>query len=81
MTTRREDSPSVEQAMEKLDALVREMESGQMPLEKLLTHYEEGVKLVRTCQEKLDAADQKIQLIKRSAAGPAGLQDFPEGTP
>jgi len=81
VTTRREDSPSVEQAMEKLDALVREMESGQMPLEKLLTHYEEGVKLVRTCQEKLDAADQKIQLIKRSAAGPAGLQDFPEGTP
>ncbi|MET0253799.1 MAG: exodeoxyribonuclease VII small subunit, partial [Terrimicrobiaceae bacterium] len=36
---------SIEQAMERLENLVREMESGQLPLEKLISSYEEGVKL------------------------------------
>lgn len=71
--------PTIEQAMERLEHLVAEMESGQMPLDKLIAGYEEGVKLVRLCQEKLDAAEQKIQIITRNAAGPAGLADFPDG--
>jgi len=74
------DPASVEQAMERLDQLVGEMENGTLPLEQLITRYEEGVKLVRLCQEKLDAAEQKIQLITRNAAGPAGLEDFPTGS-
>lgn len=65
--------------MERLDALVAEMEAGQLPLEKLIARYEEGVKLVHLCQEKLDAASQKIQIITRNAAGPNGLADFPTG--
>jgi len=65
--------------MERLDALVGEMEGGQLPLEKLIARYEEGVKLVQLCQEKLDAASKKIQIITRNAAGPAGLADFPTG--
>ena len=68
---------SIEQAMERLDKLVEEMESGELPLEKLITRYEEGVKLVRHCQEKLDAAEQRIKIITRDASGPTGLRDFP----
>ena len=71
--------PSIEQAMERLERLVAEMEAGQMPLDTLIAGYEEGVKLVRLCQEKLDAAEQKIQIITRNAAGPAGLADFSDG--
>ena len=63
--------------MERLENLVAEMESGQLPLDKLIGRYEEGVKLVRLCQEKLDAAEQKIQVITRNASGPTGLDDFP----
>lgn len=63
--------------MERLENLVAEMESGQLPLDKLIGRYEEGVKLVRLCQEKLDAAEQKIQVITRNASGPTGLEDFP----
>ncbi len=74
MTEKKQDS--IEDAMRKLESLVSEMESGQLPLEKLLAHYEDGVKLVRLCQEKLDAAEQKIQIIKRTAAGPTGVEDF-----
>ena len=36
---------SIEEAMERLETLVREMETGQLPLEKLISSYEEGVKL------------------------------------
>ena len=69
-------APSIEKAMERLDGLVKEMESGQLPLEKLISTYEEGVKLIRLCQEKLDAAEQKIQIITRNASGPVGVEDF-----
>ncbi len=65
--------------MERLESLVGEMESAQLPLDQLIARYEEGVKLVRLCQEKLDAAQQKIQIITRNAAGPAGLEDFSTG--
>lgn len=74
MTDKKQDS--IEEAMRKLESLVNDMESGQLPLEKLLSHYEDGVKLVRLCQEKLDAAEQKIQIIKRTTAGAAGVEDF-----
>ena len=76
MSDKKAEQVSVEAAMQKLETLVDEMENGQLPLDRLLSHYEEGVKLVRLCQEKLDAAEQKIQIIKRNAAGPAGVEDF-----
>jgi exodeoxyribonuclease VII small subunit len=68
---------SIEQAMERLEALVREMEAGQMPLEELIRSYEEGVKLATLCQEKLDAAAKKIQTISKNASGQSKLEDFP----
>ena len=68
---------SIEEAMERLESLVRAMESGQMPLDELIASYEEGVKLASLCQEKLDAAAKKIQLITKNASGPPTLEDFP----
>jgi exodeoxyribonuclease VII small subunit len=78
--SRAQESPSIESAMERLEKLIEEMEGEAIPLEKLITRYEEGVSLVRLCQEKLDAAEQKIQLITRKATGPDGLKNFPNGT-
>jgi exodeoxyribonuclease VII small subunit len=68
---------SIEQAMERLENLVREMESGQLPLEQLIASYEEGVKLASQCQEKLDAAAKKIQIISKNSSGRPSLGDFP----
>ena len=68
---------SIEQAMERLENLVREMESGQLPLEELITSYEEGVRLASQCQEKLDAAAKKIQIISKNSSGRPSLEDFP----
>lgn len=80
MPTKSSASPAGEQtfesAMERLERIVEEMESDQLPLENLLKRYEEGVKLVRVCEEKLKAAEQRIEIITRNAAGEPRLEEF-----
>jgi exodeoxyribonuclease VII small subunit len=67
---------SFEKAMERLEAIVEEMESGKMPLEELLVRYEEGMKLVKVCQERLARAEQKIEIITRDHAGKVTVKNF-----
>ena len=50
------------------------MESDDLPLETLLTKYEEGSKLVRVCQGKLAEAELKIQQLEKNAAGEMKLK-------
>ncbi len=54
--------------MTRLNTLVREMESDQMPLEALLSAYEEGTKLVKVCQSQLTTAQQRLEIIQTNAA-------------
>lgn len=70
---------SFEKAMERLEAIVEEMESGKMPLEELLVRYEEGMKLVKVCQERLARAEQKIEIITRDHAGKVTVKNFDAG--
>jgi exodeoxyribonuclease VII small subunit len=65
-----------ETAIERLENIVAEMESDKLPLEGLLVRYEEGVKLVRVCEEKLQAAGKRIEIITRNAAGDPQLAEF-----
>jgi exodeoxyribonuclease VII small subunit len=67
---------SFETAMERLEKIVEEMESGKMLLEDLLVRYEEGMKLVKVCQDRLAHAEQKIQMITRDHAGKTSVKDF-----
>jgi exodeoxyribonuclease VII small subunit len=62
--------------MQRVSEIVASMESGDMPLEKLIESYEEGIGLVKACQEKLDAAEKRIQIIARNARGEVSLEDF-----
>ncbi len=62
--------------MQRIGEVVAEMEEGNLPLETLITRYEEGVSLVKMCQEKLDAAEKRIQIITRNARGAVELKDF-----
>ena len=50
------------------------MESDELPLETLLARYEEGVKLVKVCQEKLAEAELKIQQLEKGAANEIKLK-------
>jgi exodeoxyribonuclease VII small subunit len=50
------------------------MESETLPLEQLLTRYEEGVKLIEVCQTRLAAAELRIQQLEKTASGEARLK-------
>src|SRR5438874_6440538 len=65
-----------EKAMDRLEAIVEQMESGQLPLEDLIVRYEEGMNLVKVCQERLASAEQKIEIIARNSAGKPIVKDF-----
>lgn len=62
--------------MERLEAIVEEMESGKMLLEDLLVRYEEGMKLVKICQERLACAEEKIEIITRDHTGKVAIKNF-----
>ena len=68
--------PSFENAIERLESIVEQMESGKLPLEELLVRYEEGIKLVKLCSEKLQAAEKRIEIITRDAGGKPKLAEF-----
>jgi exodeoxyribonuclease VII small subunit len=76
----RETELSFESAMDRLEKIVERMESGKLPLEDLIVRYEEGMNLVKICQERLANAEQKIEIIARNSAGKAIVKDF-EATP
>jgi exodeoxyribonuclease VII small subunit len=65
-----------EGAMDRLEAIVEQMESGKMHLEDLIVRYEEGMKLVKICQERLASAEQRIEIITRNSAGKASVKPF-----
>jgi exodeoxyribonuclease VII small subunit len=65
-----------EQAMKRLEAIVEQMESGELSLENLIVRYEEGMKLVKVCQERLASAEQRIEIITRNSAGKPVVRKF-----
>lgn len=70
------EESSFESVMGRLEEIVEKMEAQKMPLEELLVSYEEGVKLAKICSEKLDAAEKRIEIITRQAAGKPKAVEF-----
>lgn len=69
-----------ESAMDRLEAIVEQMESGKMLLEELIVRYEEGMKLVKICQQRLASAEQRIEIISRNSTGKPIVKDFEPAT-
>jgi exodeoxyribonuclease VII small subunit len=59
-------SPSFEESLSELEALVERMEGGEMTLEESLGAFERGVTLTKICQEALQAAEQKVEVLTRN---------------
>ena len=66
---------NLEKALSDLEELVEELESGDLPLEKAMQKFEEGIKLTRGCQSALKEAEQKVEILLQSA-GSEDLDDF-----
>lgn len=71
-------SERFEDLLARLEKIVSEMEGADLPLEKLLSSYEEGMRLVKACGDRLADAEQKVEILSRGAPG-AGT--FPTATP
>ena len=66
MAKGKEKKPSFEEALERLETIVKEMETGTVSLEDMMKHFEEGTALVKYCNEKLNEVERKIeQLVKK----------------
>ena len=66
---------NLEKALTDLEELVDELESGDLPLEKAMKKFEEGIKLTRGCQAALKEAEQKVEILLQSAGGEE-FEDF-----
>ena len=58
-----------EQALERLEAVVKRLESGNATLDGALADYEEGIALVRLCNEQLDAAQLRVEAVRVTEQG------------
>ncbi len=58
-----EAAPHFEAALERLEAIVHDLEDGELGLDQSLARYEEGVKYLKFCHQKLKDAEQKIELL------------------
>ena len=64
-----EESPSFEQALSRLESLVKEMEAGTLSLDRMMACFEEGSQLVKVCETKLNEVEKKIEvLVKKGDA-------------
>jgi exodeoxyribonuclease VII small subunit len=72
--------PTFETALERLEQIVGEMEGDRLALEDLLGRYEEGTALVKVCQQRLDAAERRIEQITRGGDGTVKLESFDPAT-
>ena len=55
--------PGFEKALERLETLVIEMEKGTLSLDKMMAHFEEGMKLVKLCSVRLDEVERRIEIL------------------
>ena len=77
MATKEREEASFEQSMARLAKIVEQLEKGDLPLEESLKLFEEGVKLSRSAQERLDSAQQKVEkLLSVDAQGKAKTTPF-----
>lgn len=70
-----------EEALKRLEGIVDAMENDDLPLETLLTKYEEGTRLAANCQSRLAEAEVKIQQLERKANGQFTLKPLSPASP
>lgn len=65
-----------EKSLDELEALVRNLEQGELSLEHSLAAFERGVKLTRACQQALKSAEQRVEQLVQNGDGTLEAQPF-----
>ncbi len=66
MPTKKTKTPSFEEALSELEALIENMEQSELPLDESLKSFERGIALTRTCQQALKSAEQKVEILSQN---------------
>ncbi len=69
------DSLSFEEAVKRLETIVEKLEEGSVPLDDVMSLYEEGIGLSKRCLEKLSQAELKLKRLTKDADGTLSLAD------
>jgi len=70
-----------EELLGRLEQIVADMENAELPLEKLLASYEEGMRLVKACGDRLTDAEQKVEILSRAVAEPVKVPEAAAPSP
>ncbi len=62
--------------MRQLEKIIQDLESGDLPLEKAMSKFEEGIQLTRFCSQKLDETERKIQVLLKDNQGDIASEPF-----
>jgi len=69
-----------EDALDKLEKIVSKLEAGDIPLEESLRLFEEGIRLSRLCNQKLDEAEKKVEILLKGKNGVLKPRPFDPST-
>lgn len=69
-------SRTFEASLDALEQIVAQLESGDLPLEKSLELFEQGIRLSRECQERLTQAERRIEILLRDNQGQPVVRSF-----
>ena len=67
-----------EASLARLEEIVRELETGDLPLEQSLKLFEEGIKLSRLCNKRLEEAERRVEILLKNKNGTVTAQPFEE---
>lgn len=67
-----------EASLSRLEEIVTELEGGELPLEQSLKLFEEGIKLARICNARLEEAERKVEILLKDKAGKMTAKPFEE---
>jgi exodeoxyribonuclease VII small subunit len=70
---------SFEKNLQRLDGIVRELEDADLPLEKALQLYEEGMRISEICHKQLEEAEGKVEILTKKAGGKVIAEPFEPG--
>ena len=76
MKNDKEQPKSFETSLEALEQIVQDLEQGDLPLEKSLELFEQGIRLSRECQERLSQAERRIEILLRDNQGRVTVSEF-----
>ena len=75
----RKGKKTFEDALSQLESIVARLENGDLPLEESLKLFEEGIKLSRFCNQKLNEAQKKVEVLLKGSGGDLEPQPFEPG--